>query len=270
MDYSENSKTSSNDPGLFCPETILEPFYESLFSGVERLIARHHPFGSWSVGSLPQLQRVPTQTELGSWYAEGRIPGSPLPGGVGIILTPGELRFGLYLPEELLHSSTRNLKDSVSLIYDGSPSCIVRQQADRTLFDWILRDTSPFDTTTLEKAMSPCREESNPGKVLIAQRLAYIITNLWVNGVRIILTEQATDTNTWLLHTASPVAPEMLVHLDSGILVHSSKVFSEGNQEYLSYIRARENEETLFSHLIAMGMDREAILSVRQVLEESV
>lgn len=275
-----SEKSLSDAPFAGCepdgsPEGVLGEFYDFLFSGMERIIRRHQTFGGWSLGSIPDLVRVPTQTELGLWYAEWKIPGIAVNGGVGLLLVAGELRLGLYLPAESLHSGDDGIPTErlVSEAYDGKPSCQIRRQADRVLFDWILSDsgTGPFGIEPLCMALDAFYRGavSDPRILLLMQRLAYMVTTVWVNSMRVLLSRQTRDMNTWLVRTLVPVTPDLLIGLRSGVLVYGDRMsLLSGEDEYLSYIRAQENEERVVAHLVSAGIPAEAILSCSLVQDE--
>lgn len=247
-------------------EDILHNFYAGIFGDMGKLIARHQTFGNWAIGGIPHLQPVPTQMELGLWYAEGGIPGFEIPGAIGLVLLPNELRFGVFLPLDALYQegSAGYLEDLVDQAYDGRKSAIIRRQSDRILFDRILTDHPPFDVTTMCEAME------NPGSSawqFIVQRLAYIVTTLWVNTLRVLYANSRVGSGMFLVKTKSPLNPDVVIGLDAGVFVHTAP--SPGGEGHLTYLRAKATPERIVAVLTEKGIPKPDILSCLAVQEET-
>lgn len=226
----------------------LSTLYEHLFKEMQKLVERHQTFGNWAVGGIPLLTPVPTQKELGLWYAEGRIPGFAIPGAVSVALVPGDTRVGLFLPEESLHSKQGAswLEDRIALLYDGKRPTIIQRDANRILFDRHVT-ARPFDADFLGVALG------NPQGIealLVAQRLAYMVTTLWVGAMRILFADGKVCSEEYLIRATQPLSPEDVAGLPSGILVQSHELDEE---TFASYIRATATIDQIRLHLQFRG-----------------
>jgi len=247
MDPISKQTPFSKTPPLLAAER-LQTFYSRIFQDMESLIEKHQTFGNWAVGGIPHLSPLHTQKALGLWYAQGYIPGIPVPGAVSIALLPGDTRIGLFLPDEALQSKQGEswLEDRIAIAYDGQRPRKIRE-ANRTLFDRSFSE-SPFDAKHLAIALE---DPESPESLLIIQRLAYMVTTLWVTAIRILYADGRVRSEEYVVQCRAPLSPEDLSGLPSGMLIQTHAL---ENDVFVSYIRALATSEQILSHLRSRGI----------------
>jgi len=236
----------------------LQTFYGAIFQEMESLIARYQSFGNWSVGGIPRLDPVPTQKELGLWYAKGRIPGFPEPGAVSIALVPGDTRLGLFLPESALHSKDGSawLEESLAVSYDGQRPQTVTHDPSRVLFDRYFRDP-PFDAQSLSRALeTPYGADAH----ILVQRLAYMVVSLWSQAIRILYAEGKVLSESYLVQCCRPLSSENVAGLPESILVQTHDIGKDHEPWFASYIRTSATQERILEHLRALGIPEPIIV----------
>ena len=247
-----SSKNYATPPFYHAPNPSpygrLQAFYEKIFKEMEGAIEKHQTFGNWAVGGIPHLSPLATQKALGLWYAQGNIPGIPIPGAMSIALLPGDTRVGLFLPDEALQSRQGEswLEDRVALAYDGNHPRKIRE-ANRMLFDRTFHE-APFDAQTLKAALS---DPEGPEFLLIFQRLAYMVTTIWVTAIRVLYADGRVRSEEFVVQCQSPLSPEDLSGLPSGMLIQTHAM---ENGLFFSYVRAMATAEQIAAHLRARGL----------------
>ena len=230
----------------------LKTFYGDIFQEMESLISRYQSFGNWSVGGIPHLDPVPTQKELGLWYAKGHIPGFAEPGAVSIALVPGDTRLGLFLPESAMHSKDGSawLEENLAVSYDGQRPQTVIRDPSRVLFDRYFRDP-PFDAQSLSKALeTPYGADAH----ILVQRLAYMVVTLWAQAIRILYAEGRVRSEQYLVQCCRPLSADDLADLPEGILVQAHDIGKADEPWFASYIRTSATKERILDHLRAIGI----------------
>lgn len=246
-------------PGISEP---LRNFYAHLFEAMEILIGEHQSFGNWAVGGIPDLRPQKAQKSLGLWYADGAIPGIAVPGAVSLALVPGDTRVGLFLPCAALQGKNGItwLEDVLAQSFNGERCSIVRRDANQVLFDYHFSG-EPFDPASLHAAML---EPDGPMAQILAQRLAYTVSTLWVNAIRVLYADGKVGSDDFLVRSMRPLAPDDLQGLPSGVLVQSNEI---GDRVYVSYIRAQATEAQILDYLRKIGVAGDPLTVER--LEES-
>jgi hypothetical protein len=230
----------------------LQTFYGAIFQEMESLIERYQSFGNWAVGGIPHLEPVPTQKELGLWYAKGHIPGFAEPGAVSIALVPGDTRLGLFLPESALHSKDGSawLEESLAVSYDGQRPQTTVHDPSRVLFDRYFRDP-PFDAQSLSRAMeTPYGADAH----ILVQRLAYMVVSLWSQAIRILYAEGKVRSERYLVQCGVPLSADDLKGLPEGMFVQTHNIGKDNEPWFASYIRTSATQERILEHLRALGI----------------
>jgi hypothetical protein len=230
----------------------LQTFYGTIFQEMESLINRYQSFGNWAVGGIPHLDPVPTQKELGLWYAQGHIPGFAEPGAVSIALVPGDTRLGLFLPEPALHSKDGSiwLEERLAVSYDGQRPQTTIHDPSRVLFDRYFRDP-PFDAPSL------CRALENPYGAdahILVQRLSYMVISLWSQAIRILYAEGRVRSEQYLVQCGIPLSADNLVGLPEGMFVQTHNIGKDDDPWFASYIRTSATKEMILEHLRSIGV----------------
>jgi hypothetical protein len=255
LDNPQTVKTSS-----FVGE--LYDFYDGIFSAMEELIDRHHTFASWSIGEIPKLARKRTQEEIGLWYAETVIPGFSIPFGIGLVLLPGELRVGIFIPTEATRQVGQafSLEEAIDRAYDGNKGAIIRYQGDQVLFDRLFRQEPPFDVKTMLEAQ---RDREGPEWRFVVQRLAYMVTTIFVNTLRVIWSGDSRASKRYSVRSLRPVPPEAVRGMPRGVFLSTDEI--EGG--FLSHLRTEYSAEQVRQHLEQFGFgDVIEILTVDESL----
>jgi hypothetical protein len=239
-------------PSLPLAAERLQTFYGAIFQEMESLIDRYQSFGNWSVGGIPRLDPVPTQKELGLWYAKGHIPGFAEPGAVSIALVPGDTRLGLFLPESALHSKDGStwLEENLAVSYDGQRPQTMIHDPSRVLFDRYFRDP-PFDAQSLSKALeTPYGADAH----IMVQRLAYMVVTLWSQAIRILYAEGKVRSEQYLVQCCRPLSADNVAEFPEGILVQTHDIGKDHEPWFASYIRTSATHERVLEHLRALGI----------------
>ncbi len=238
----------------------LHHFYSETFNTMEKLIARHESFGNWSFGGgVPKLNVLPTQTELGLWYAEKSLVGFTEPVAISLALLPNECRVGLFLPNVCLRHESADyitLDETVMNVYGGKiPGVHVfsRKGSDRTLFDHVFHEP-PFDVETLSKAMRYVQGDTEYSVFfqMIVQRLGYIITTIWAGAIKAVYESGKTGVDTWFIWVEEKIQilPVHIHGLSDAVLLRSNFVGDKVAVE----IRTTDKEETIRAYFEKIGI----------------
>lgn len=254
--------TSSQSSQLLKDKELenLHNFYHRVFETMEKLIARHESFGNWSFGGgIPQLSVLPTQTELGLWYAEKSLVGFTEPIAISLALLPNECRVGLFLPNICLRHESADyitLDETIMNVYgEKIPGVHVfsRKGSDRTLFDHVFHEP-PFDVETLSKAMLYVQGSTQYAVCfqMIVQRLGYIITTIWTGAIKAVYENGKTGVDTWFIWVEENVQilPSHIHGLSDAVLLRSNFV---GNKVAVE-IRTTDKEETIRAYFEKIGI----------------
>jgi len=227
----------------------LYDFYDGIFTAMEELIDRHHTFASWSIGEIPKLARKRTQEEIGLWYAEASIPGFSVPFGVGMVLLPGELRLGIFVPTEATRQVGQaiSLEESIDRAYDGKPGAIIRYQGDQVLFDRIFQKEPPFDVQTM---LAAYQDPHGAEWRFLVQRLTYMVTTVLVNTLRIIYASDKKASHLYIVRSREAVPPEVVRGLRRGVFLYSMAM----DDGFMSHLRTECSAEEISTHLQANGI----------------
>lgn len=250
----------------------LDIFYTNVFKTLEVLLGHHKSFGNWSFGGgVPPLKPLPTQKELGLWYAEGALTGFKEPAAISIALLPNECRVGLFLPNEsLMHESLDKTLDSeITEVYGKNVPGVhiaVRKNEERTLFDHTLKEP-PFDIVSMSKAME--YDHLKPGNLesaiyfgCLVQRLGYMVTTIWTGAIRAIYANGRTGLGTWLvfLEIGERILPHHMHGITNGYVLRSYQL---GMQTVVE-IRSSDHEEKIKSCLTGHGLHVQGIQKVME------
>lgn len=169
-----------------------DDFCRLLFADVEkRLNSIRSNASFWSVGNSSVLQSFiikETIPELGSWYAESKLPevGDDEYGGISVAVTPGEVRVGLILPSSYVspdfYSTGIRNEEIMAKAFNGH-RCDKSMRLSDThwLFDHFF-NTDPFSAQWMFEAHTDSRKFQS-----VSVRLSYIILTCWKSALQAIV-----------------------------------------------------------------------------------
>jgi hypothetical protein len=135
----------------------------------------------WNVGiPLPQRESLLIIGQSGTMSFRTLIDGEEI--FFSIFMFLGEVRLGFRIPNPLLERNEQ-IKEALSLCYDGERCPRMVESEDAVFFDWIFKDRGMASTALMAKAV-----DDKIASALIADAIANAMLHIYMSVLNIVLT----------------------------------------------------------------------------------
>jgi hypothetical protein len=239
----------------------LDPRYVEMLRDIVRRLAEvmQQPPQEKSVWTATKATPTLTGVELryDAWVAQSRIPGHPVQATFGFVISPGEVRIGVILPETAVSVEGSDLRGAFAgILGKHKADVVVTRPGNALLVDWHFTE-EVFSAQWLHAALSDPSRQS-----MILHRLFFLAMTIWRGVTEIIATVGRLALAHDLLITSEKEIPSLLLSRDLGGMVFDS-LFDQSTGRYLTVVRADMDAGALQDALRQAGIDAEVQVMTR-------